>query len=369
MRCNLKFGKSQITNRKLRNPERGYMLITLMLAFALIAIGLLAVLPEIGQQIKRDREEEMRHRGTAYMRAIQHFYKKTGRYPTRVEELENTNNIRFLRKRYKDPLTHDPQNGKEQDFKFLHQQDIPLNSGIILGGQMPGQVPGQMPGQAGLPGQAGFGGQGAGANVAMAGALAGLAAQAGAQQGAGTSGSPFNSINNGNSADSDAASGPNGKSSGTSGTSGASGPGGQASPNGTGSPFSGPTFGGGPIMGVASTSKDKSIRVFADKNHYKDWLFVYVPMADRGGLLVGPVQPGLPTGGNLNGAAGMPQGGAGQSSGFGQSSFGQSSGFGQSSFGQSGAGQGQGQAFGQNQGQPVNQSNPTPQGNAAPQDQ
>ena len=54
------------------------MMITLMLALALITIALLAVLPEIGQQIKRDREQELRHRGTAYMRAIQHFYKKNG---------------------------------------------------------------------------------------------------------------------------------------------------------------------------------------------------------------------------------------------------------------------------------------------------
>ncbi len=329
------------------------MLITLMLAFALIAIGLLAILPEIGQQIKRDREEELRHRGTAYMRAIQHYYKKLGRYPTRVEELENTNNIRFLRKRYKDPLTHDPQTGKEQDFKFLHQQDISLNSGIVL--------PGQMPGQTGIPGQAGFGGPGsggpgfggqAGANAAIAGAMA---AQAGMQQAAGTAGSPFSSLNN--SSDPSSGSGPN---------QGSSGSNGQASADGSKSPFNGTTFGGGPILGVASTSKEKSIRVFADKNHYKDWMFVYVPMADRGGLLVGPMQPGMPTGGNLNGAAGMPQGASGQTSGFGQSSFGQSS-FGQSSNGQSSFGQPAG--FGQGQGQPLNQSNPTPQSNTAPPDQ
>ncbi len=333
------------------------MLITLMLAFALIAIGLLAILPEIGQQIKRDREEELRHRGTAYMRAIQHYYKKLGRYPTRVEELENTNNIRFLRKRYKDPLTHDPQTGKEQDFKFLHQQDISLNSGIVLPGQMPGQT--GIPGQAGLGGP-GSGGQAAGANAAMAGAIGALAAQAGMQQAGGAAGSPFNSLNN--SSD---------PSSGSVANQGSSGPNGQAS-NGSGSPFSGATFGGGPILGVASTSKEKSIRVFADKNHYKDWMFVYVPMADRGGLLVGPMQPGMPTGGNLNGAAGMPQGASGQTSGFGQSSFGQSSGSGQSSFGQSSFGQPGGPGQGQNQGlqgQPLNQSNPTPQNNTAPQDQ
>ncbi len=75
----LKVTKLQIT--KLQNPQRGYMLITLMLALALMTIAMLAVLPDIGQQVQRDREEEMVHRGTAYMRAIQHFYKKFGRYP------------------------------------------------------------------------------------------------------------------------------------------------------------------------------------------------------------------------------------------------------------------------------------------------
>src|SRR5260370_8011375 len=87
----------KITNHKSQIPQRGYMLITLMLALALITIGLLTVLPEIGQQIRRDREEEMRHRGTAYMRAIQHFYKKFGRYPIRLEALQKTTTIRSLR--------------------------------------------------------------------------------------------------------------------------------------------------------------------------------------------------------------------------------------------------------------------------------
>src|ERR1700687_417104 len=132
---NYKIAKSQIR-------QRGYMLITLMLALALIAIGLLTVLPEISQQIRRDREEEMRHRGTAYMRAIQHFYKKFGRYPSRIEELENTNNLRFIRKRYKDPINRDPATGHERDFKLLHQTDISLNNGPVLGPTPGPQQPG-----------------------------------------------------------------------------------------------------------------------------------------------------------------------------------------------------------------------------------
>ena len=70
------------------------------------------------QQMKRDREEEMIHRGTEYARAIKKYYKKFGRYPANLEQLDNTNQIRFLRKRYKDPLTKD---GK---WKLLNYGDI-----------------------------------------------------------------------------------------------------------------------------------------------------------------------------------------------------------------------------------------------------
>src|SRR5271156_547237 len=142
MQRGLKLRNYKIT--KLQNGQRGYIMITLMLAVALITIGLLAVIPDLKQQVQRDREEELRNRGTAYMRAIQHYYKKFGRYPSKVEDLENTNNMRFLRKRYTDPMTSDPKTGKEKDFKFLHPQDIPVNSGLLLGqlGGQPGGIPG-----------------------------------------------------------------------------------------------------------------------------------------------------------------------------------------------------------------------------------
>ena len=133
MRSGFKLRNYEIT--KSTNPQRGYMMITLMLALALIMLAMLAALPDIRQQVQRDREQELRNRGNAYMRAIQHFYKKLSRYPTRIEELENTNNLRFLRKRYTDPINIDPATHKERDFKFLHQQDISLNNGPVLPGQ------------------------------------------------------------------------------------------------------------------------------------------------------------------------------------------------------------------------------------------
>ena len=86
-----------------RSGEQGYVLLFLLLAVALITISLAVIIPTVKFEIERDREEEMIHRGVEYARAIQRYYKKFGRYPTKIEDLENTNNIRFLRKRYKDP--------------------------------------------------------------------------------------------------------------------------------------------------------------------------------------------------------------------------------------------------------------------------
>src|SRR5260370_14642884 len=178
----LRWPNYRITNHKLQIRQRGYMLVALMVALGVITIALLTVLREIGQQIRRDREEEMRHRGTAYMRAIQHFYKKFGRYPMRVEELENTNNLRFIRKRYKDPINRDAATGQEKDFKLLHQTDITLYNGPILG-----QIPGQsLPGQGGLQGQGVFGGAPGGLG-GLQGGLGGLGAQPGGLQQPGNS--------------------------------------------------------------------------------------------------------------------------------------------------------------------------------------
>src|ERR1019366_6842577 len=289
----------QITNHKLQIPQRGYMLITLVLALALITIALLTVLPEIGLQIRRDREEEMRHRGTAYMRAIQHFYKKFHRYPMRVEELEDTNNLRFIRKPYKDPINRDPATGKERDFKFLHQTDISLNNGPVLG-----QTPGQslLGGQGGLQGQGGLGGAQGGLG-GQQGGLGGLGAQPGGLQQTGSAGAQT-------SASGDSGNPSSGNPSDTEGNSNS--PGSSSSSSSSSSGFHGPTFGGGPILGVASTSKAKTIRVFYEKNHYNDWLFIYVAQGDRGGLLIGPVNPNMPSGGSLGGVPpvlpGGPQG-------------------------------------------------------------
>jgi hypothetical protein len=112
-------------------------------------------------------------------------------------------------------------------------------------------------------------------------------------------------------------------------------------------------FGGGPIVGVASLSKDKTIREFNHKHKYNEWQFVYDPTTDRGGLILTPYQPALQIAGQqMNGQPGQP--GSTGTNGSSPSSFGQSS-FGQSSFGQS-SGQ---SSFGQSSG--FGNSGTTPQ--------
>ena len=114
-----------------RRSERGYVMLMLLLALALLAIFAAVIVPSITFNIRRDREEEMIHRGVQYSRAIRAYYKKFGRYPTKIEDLESANNLRFLRKRYKDPITG-------QDFKLLHFGEAKLTLGGIGGAGIAG---------------------------------------------------------------------------------------------------------------------------------------------------------------------------------------------------------------------------------------
>jgi type II secretory pathway pseudopilin PulG len=245
-----------------RPGQQGYMLLAIILMLALIVIAAAAAAPDIAMSIRREREAEMIHRGTQYMRAIQHYYKKFGRYPTRIEDLENTNNMRFLRRRYKDPIT-----GKE--FRLLHFGEV--NLGAVMG--MSGAGAGLMGGAAAAAMSGAFG-QGRGANPSMLAQQAAsmLAQQAGGAM-AGPPGTPLQGMSGSTSTSMDT----------------------QATK----------VFGGGPIIGVASTSHKTSIREFNKKNHYNDWYFIYDPSLDRGGLVKGPAQPPIPgTGGSVVGATG-----------------------------------------------------------------
>jgi type II secretory pathway pseudopilin PulG len=88
-----------------RRGEAGYTLLILMFLIASMIIVLTAATPSVVTQGRREREEEMIWRGNQYVRAIGLYYRKFGKYPTKIDDLyQNTNGLRFLREKYTDPM-------------------------------------------------------------------------------------------------------------------------------------------------------------------------------------------------------------------------------------------------------------------------
>jgi hypothetical protein len=86
---------------------------------AMIAISLYIELPRVAFQAERQKEQLLMERGMQYKRAIGLFLRtnKNTRWPASIEELENFNNRRSLRKRYIDPMT-----GKDE-WRLIHIQN------------------------------------------------------------------------------------------------------------------------------------------------------------------------------------------------------------------------------------------------------
>jgi hypothetical protein len=91
-----------------RRGESGFALLLVFLLAAVIAIGLYFEMPRVAFESQRAREQMAIDRGLQYQRAIQLFYRKFRTYPTTLDDLETTRNMRFLRRRYTDPMTGKP---------------------------------------------------------------------------------------------------------------------------------------------------------------------------------------------------------------------------------------------------------------------
>jgi type II secretory pathway pseudopilin PulG len=179
----------------------------LLVAIAVLTIMLSVAMPVWRHEMQREREAELVFRGEQYMRAIDLFQRKyAGALPPTIDVLVNE---RFLRKKYKDPMTEDG------EFRI-----------IAAGAQ---QQPGSpQPGGADAPGQ-----------------QPRLRA---------TVPPPMPSL-------------------------GQQGRQGQQSPQPVGAG----------IIGVASKSKEKSIRLYKGRNKYDEWQFVFANIGARPGV---PGQPG-----------------------------------------------------------------------------
>jgi type II secretory pathway pseudopilin PulG len=210
--------------------EAGYAMAALLVAMALMAVLMSVAMPVWRQAAQREKEAELIWRGQQYDRALQLFRRKAG--APGAPNLDILIQQKFLRKKYKDPITGG-------DFELR-----PV-SAMGPGTQMPG-VPGMgnmRPGMRNRP--TAFGAQ-TGASI---GAPPGSGAQAGT---------------------------------------GAEGPESEGAPSGSGfriQPFGGQRQpGAGPqgplnqlIGGVRSKSKARSIRELNGRTRYDQWEFVYVP--------------------------------------------------------------------------------------------
>jgi len=321
------------------------MLLAVLFLMAVMVITALAVAPAVIQQAKRDREEEMIHRGTEYARAIKKYYKKFGRFPASLEQLENTNDLRFLRRRYKDPLSKD---GQWKLLKYGDIQSLVGGAGFGAQGITPGQGGLQSPGglaslQSGIQGGtqndkgASTAPQGAqlspqqqspflsGASQPgdlQSGAQLAAAQQVLAQQGGGTATATSGGLGGQSGFSLNIGGAGQAGSSGSGQTQGQPG----STQSGSNNPIfgnsgvGGQTFGGGAIVGVASKSKDPTIRIFNKKKTYDEWVFIYSPMLDlQNTLLRGPYNGQTLSGGQFGTAAGQlnqtNQGGLGQQPG------------------------------------------------------
>ena len=100
--------------KKTRRNESGFALLLVFAMAATIALLLYLELPRVAFERQREQEALLIARGEQYKRAIQLYFRKFKTYPTSIDALENTNNLRFLRRRYTDPLT-----GKDE-WRLIH---------------------------------------------------------------------------------------------------------------------------------------------------------------------------------------------------------------------------------------------------------
>src|SRR5580704_17403556 len=97
-----------------KDGERGFALLLVFLMAAAVALVLYQQMPRVAFESEREKEQLLQDRGHEYVRAIQLYYIAFKKYPTKIEDLENTNNKRFLRRRYVDPMT-----GKDE-WRLIH---------------------------------------------------------------------------------------------------------------------------------------------------------------------------------------------------------------------------------------------------------
>lgn len=258
------------TKRRIRSGEQGFMLLAVVVMVALVLIALAVAAPVVAKDLRRDKEVESEHRAEQYVRAIQLYYRKNNAYPPSIKALESTNNVRYLRQQYVDPLTG------EANWRLIHMGEQKTTIKGFFGKEL-----------AGLPGAGG--GLGSAAGMQSPGQASGTPGVGSSTISAGGLAGGFNGATVGGSTGS----------TGSTGSSSGSGPG-----------MFGDSAGGGAIVGVGTARTGESILNPNGQTTYETWEFWYDPrielMKKGVSILGGGVssQPASSFGGGLPGATG-----------------------------------------------------------------
>ena len=124
------FGVARGTSFDGAHGQRGYAMVALLVGMSVMAVLMSALLPVWSHMATREKEDELIFRGKQYVRAIglwQRKYANTA--PPTIDVLVEQ---RFLRKKYKDPITND-------DFQPLYANQRQQGISAPTGAQRPGQ--------------------------------------------------------------------------------------------------------------------------------------------------------------------------------------------------------------------------------------
>jgi type II secretory pathway pseudopilin PulG len=236
---------------QVRRSDEGYAMAALLVAMAVMAVMMSIAMPVWRQAAQREKEAELVWRGQQYDRALQLFRRKTSAPgPPNLDILIDQ---KFLRKKYKDPIT-----GGDFDLKPVGAigpgTERPGLPGGAAGASRPGRVVGST-----------FGSQRTGAGSQTSGPGNQTSGPGNQTSGAGNQ-TGNQTIGAGNRT----------TGAGTQSEAGAAGQPESGEPNETVSPFGQRAF-GQLIGGVRSKSKARSIRELNGRTRYDQWEFVYVP--------------------------------------------------------------------------------------------
>ena len=255
--------------RRRRAGQQGYaLLLVIFLATMLLVFATMAA-PNVKTEGQREKEKELIWRGRQYARAVKLYYRKTGRFPTSLDDLTKPKigSLRFLRQAYKDPM-----NAPDGSWRLIYVGP----GGQLIGSLKPhpvnvqfGQVPGIGTPAAALAGpsapNSGFG-------STFGQPVGGPNPQGATAASGSSSGNPPATTGNPVSADQ-----------GTDSTA----QGDAAIPSGDT-----PTIVGGNIIGVASKINKTSVIVYDHAKNYRLFEFIWDPSKD----VFGMGQAGMPTG-------------------------------------------------------------------------